>query len=183
MKNFTDQPKIGEPAFPDLTKILEYCKIFFASGHGSIKDVVLLSNLEIEMVDEKYFLHLNGKNHLIESRKGLDHDEIQLNLNDIIKIIKKNKPKDAFHMLGMTMFDLFKEKRDLFLSGWNQAGARTGLFTFSRYDPFYLQRAKDKYYHTSLTNFRKNAKQNVKERIKLILMRSIKTLTYIIEFI
>jgi hypothetical protein len=29
--------------------------------------------------------------------------EIQLNLNDIIKIIKNNKPKDAFHLNNLNL--------------------------------------------------------------------------------
>lgn len=80
--------------------------------------------------------------------------------------------------MGIVMQDLFKEPEDLFVAGW--ADYRAGVFSFARYDPYFLEKKKNCTYETHLIEFPKGKISNEKfeEGKKLTLLRSMKTLTH-----
>jgi predicted Zn-dependent protease len=166
-----DNPAMKSPCSPSLELLIEYTKCFYASE--KITDVKLLPFIPVKKVKKSWYLEKTK----IESRKGLDHDEIQLQINDILKYMSKNVPKDAYCVMGVTMYDLYMEEEDLFLAGWAGGNMKSGIFSFARYDPFYLERSDTSDYHTDLIYF-DDLQQDVTERKRLILQRSIKTLTH-----
>lgn len=104
-------PKMKQSSPPNLEILVEYTKIFFSAGYGRIKDVKLLEPLDIKKVKKSY--EINGKK--VEYRKGLDHEQVQMQIKDVRDILEV--PKDGYILVGIIMFDLFMNESDLFLSG------------------------------------------------------------------
>ncbi len=69
----------------------------------------------------------------------------QILTRDVLAILKKNLPADAFCVLAITMEDLYPEPSWNFVFGQASLRERVGVYSFARYDPgFYGQeRGKD----------------------------------------
>ncbi len=64
----------------------------------------------------------------------------QLLTADILELLKKKVPEDAFCLLGITMEDLYPDPSWNFVFGQASLRERVGVYSFARYDPaFYGQ--------------------------------------------
>lgn len=59
----------------------------------------------------------------------------QILTHDILKLLKKLLPKDAFCILAVTMEDLYPDPSWNFVFGMASLYERVGVFSFARYDP------------------------------------------------
>ena len=84
----------------------------------------------------------------------------QLLSADILELMPKKLPKDAFCMLAVTMEDLYPEESWNFVFGQASLRERVGVFSFARYDPAFFGEGR-------------NA-----ESAKLVLQRSFKILVH-----
>ena len=69
----------------------------------------------------------------------------QILTTDVLAILKKNIPADAFCLLAVTMEDLYPEPSWNFVFGQASLRDRVGVYSFARYDPAFYgdSRAKD----------------------------------------
>jgi archaemetzincin len=83
-------------------------------------------------------LSLNGQR--IKERHNPTTRKRQLLATDILTVLKKRIPQDAFCLLGITMEDLYPEPSWNFVFGQASLRERVGVYSFARYDPaFYGQ--------------------------------------------
>jgi len=75
------------------------------------------------------------KKHNIESRINDYTHEIQYNASKILDSTLKLVPEDAYCMLTVTMHDIYPKASWNFVFGIANWTARTGVFSFKRYDP------------------------------------------------
>ncbi|MDQ4078989.1 MAG: archaemetzincin [Chloroflexota bacterium] len=62
----------------------------------------------------------------------------QLLTGDILTLLRRRLPDDAFAMLGITMIDLYPEPSWNFVFGQASLRHRVGVYSFARYDPRFL---------------------------------------------
>ena len=88
-------------------------------------------------------LNLSGEN--ITTRANPFTRNRQILTGDVLAILKRNIPSDAFCVLAVTMEDLYPEPSWNFVFGQASLRERVGVYSFARYDPaFYGQkRGKD----------------------------------------
>ncbi|MFB0553476.1 MAG: archaemetzincin [Phycisphaerae bacterium] len=88
-------------------------------------------------------LSLSGEN--ITTRTNPYTRNRQILTGDVLAILKRNIPSDAFCVLAITMEDLYPEPSWNFVFGQASLRERVGVYSFARYDPaFYGQkRGKD----------------------------------------
>jgi len=69
----------------------------------------------------------------------------QILTHDVLKLLKKLLPKDAFCILAITMEDLYPDPSWNFVFGMASLYERVGVFSFARYDPAFYgeKRGKD----------------------------------------
>lgn len=69
----------------------------------------------------------------------------QILTGDVLAILKKNVPGDAFCVLAITMEDLYPEPSWNFVFGQASVSERVGVYSFARYDPAFYgeKRGKD----------------------------------------
>ena len=75
------------------------------------------------------------KKHKIESRINEHTQKIQYNASKILDSTLKLVPQDAYCMLTVTMHDIYPRPSWNFVFGLANLTARTGVFSFKRYDP------------------------------------------------
>ena len=108
-------------AAPSLTLLREYAAAYFQM------EVRVLANLDLE------------KQKITTRRNPTTHNR-QLLTTDVLTILKKQIPADAFCLLGITMEDLYPEPSWNFVFGQASLRERVGVYSFARYDPaFYGQ--------------------------------------------
>ena len=83
------------------------------------------------------------KKHNIESRINDYTQEIQYNASKILESTLKLVPEDAYCMLTVTMHDIYPKASWNFVFGIANWTARTGVFSFKRYDPSFWGLAVD----------------------------------------
>lgn len=59
----------------------------------------------------------------------------QLLTGDILRLLRRRLPDDAFALLGITMVDLYPEESWNFVFGQASLRERVGVYSFARYDP------------------------------------------------
>ena len=80
-------------------------------------------------------------------RRALDDDDgravegVQLRIADIMKLLKRTLPGDAYCVTALTMYDLYADGYN-FLFGRASMKERTGVFSFARYDPHFWGEAR-----------------------------------------
>ncbi|XP_076154468.1 archaemetzincin-2 isoform X2 [Alosa pseudoharengus] len=61
-------------------------------------------------------------------------------IGDLLRFLKKRKPKDAFCIVGITMIDLYPKESWNFVFGQASLTEGMGVFSFARYDDNFYQR-------------------------------------------
>jgi archaemetzincin len=80
----------------------------------------------------------------ITSGRNPSSGQVQLLTSDILDLLERRLPDDAFALLGITMIDLYPEPNWNFVFGQASPRGLVGVYSFSRYDPrFYGQVAAD----------------------------------------
>ena len=67
----------------------------------------------------------------------------QLLSTDILELLPKRLPNDAFCMLAVTMDDLYPQESWNFVFGQASLRERVGVFSFARYDPSFFGEKRD----------------------------------------
>ncbi|XP_041938550.1 archaemetzincin-2 isoform X1 [Alosa sapidissima] len=67
-------------------------------------------------------------------------NNLQLYAGDLLRFLKKRKPKDAFCIVGITMIDLYPKESWNFVFGQASLTEGMGVFSFARYDDNFYQR-------------------------------------------
>lgn len=76
----------------------------------------------------------------ITQRRNPWTNRIQWLTGDLLELLRRNMPSDAFALLGITMTDLYPEPGWNFVFGQAWVSQRVGVYSFARYDPeFYGQ--------------------------------------------
>jgi archaemetzincin len=75
---------------------------------------------------------------------------MQLLTTDILNLLKRNLPPDAFCLLGITMEDLYPEPSWNFVFGQASMIERVGIYSFARYDPVFYGEKRGKDYRKVL---------------------------------
>jgi archaemetzincin len=71
----------------------------------------------------------------ITSRQNPFTGNMQLLTGDILKLLRKKLPDDAYALLGITMVDLYPDPAWNFVFGQASLRDRVGVYSFARYDP------------------------------------------------
>ncbi len=74
----------------------------------------------------------------------------QVLTSDILAILKKNVPADAFCVVAITMDDLYPEPSWNFVFGQASLSERVGVYSFARYDPAFYGEKRGKDYEKVL---------------------------------
>jgi archaemetzincin len=85
----------------------------------------------------------------------------QILTGDILEILQRNLPADAFCVLAVTMEDLYPDPRWNFVFGQASLQERVGVFSFARYDPAFYGEPRASSYRELL--LRRSAKVLVHE--------------------
>jgi archaemetzincin len=93
-------------------------------------------------------LTLNGHN--ITTRINAFTRNRQILTGDVLAILKKNLPADAFCVLAITMEDLYPEPSWNFVFGQASLSERVGVYSFARYDPAFYGEKRGKDYEKLL---------------------------------
>ena len=79
--------------------------------------------------------HLNIKEAKLTTRVTPYTKRPQILTSDILNLLKKNLPKDAFCLIAITMEDLYPHPTWNFVFGQASLRERVGVYSFARYDP------------------------------------------------
>lgn len=71
----------------------------------------------------------------ITTRQNPFTGKTQLLTGDILKLLRRKLPDDAFALLGITMVDLYPDDSWNFVFGQASPRHRVGVYSFARYDP------------------------------------------------
>lgn len=98
-------------------------------------------SLEVEVLP-----HLNIKEAKLTTRVNPYTRRPQILTSDILNLLKKNLPKDAFCLMAITMEDLYPHPTWNFVFGQASLQERVGVYNFARYDPtFYGEDRREDY--------------------------------------
>ncbi|HYU34922.1 MAG TPA: archaemetzincin [Thermoanaerobaculia bacterium] len=103
-------------AGPSFKKLQEFTGAFFQM------DVVVRPPLD-----------LSGES--ITSRKNWPMGHQQLLAGDLLAVLTRQLPADAYAVLGLTMADLYPDESWNYVFGLASTRARVGVYSFARYDP------------------------------------------------
>ena len=106
---------------------------------------------QLQQFTEAYFMMPVKRLPAVQLRSGRITERInehtrnrQLLTGDVLKLLKKRLPKDAYCLLGITMEDLYPDESWNFVFGQAMLRGRVGVYSFARYDPqFYKQKRPD----------------------------------------
>lgn len=94
----------------------QYCEAFF---HGLV--VKTLPPVSVHSTGSSFRINSYSQN-------------LQLYSGDLLRYLKKRKPKDAFCIVGITMIDLYPKESWNFVFGQASLSEGMGVFSFARYD-------------------------------------------------
>jgi archaemetzincin len=113
--------QFAEGEAPPLDRLREFASAFFMLG------VEVLPGLDLA-------------ESRITSRRNPHTGRPQLLTGDILALLRRRLPDDAYALLGITMADLYPEESWNFVFGQASLRERVGVYSFARYDPrFYGQ--------------------------------------------
>jgi archaemetzincin len=104
------------PAGPPLERLRQFAAAFF------MMDVEVLPALDISQAR-------------ITTRRNPYTGNTQLLTGDILHLLQRKLPDDAFALLGVTMIDLYPDESWNFVFGQASLRHRVGVYSFVRYDP------------------------------------------------
>ncbi len=102
---------------PSLNKLRDYTKAFF--------------QMEVRFTPPIPLAELPAKNRL-NGRK------LQLLTTDILALLRRSLPDDAYCMLAITMTDLYPDEKWNYVFGQASLRHRVGVFSFARHDPAFF---------------------------------------------
>jgi len=123
--------EFSEGQIPLAERLREYAGAFFA--------------MQVEVLPG---LTLSGEN--ITTRTNQYTRNRQILTGDVLAILKRNIPSDAFCVLAVTMEDLYPEPSWNFVFGQASLRERVGVYSFARYDPAFYGRKRGKDYEKVL---------------------------------
>ena len=88
--------------------------------------------------------------HTITTRTNPFTENRQILTGDVLTILKKNVPTDAFCVLAITMEDLYPDASWNFVFGQASLRERVGVYSFARYDPAFYGEKRGKDYEKLL---------------------------------
>lgn len=110
-----------------------------------------------EYVENYYTIRVNINNplylkkHKITIRINPYSRNIQILTSDVLNILRKKLPKDAFCLMGISMEDLYPNPSWNFVFGQASLQDRIGVYSFARYHPaFYREKPDKNFMHTLL---------------------------------
>ncbi len=86
----------------------------------------------------------------LTSRRNPTTQNRQLLTGDILALLKKKIPDDAFCLLGITMEDLYPDPSWNFVFGQASLRERVGVYSFARYDPAFYGQPRGQDYEKTL---------------------------------
>jgi archaemetzincin len=101
---------------PPLDQLQQFAAAFFAL------EVVVLPPLDI--TESRVTARQNPYTH-----------HTQLRTTDILALLRRQLPSDAYALLGITMTDLYPDPAWNFVFGQASLSERVGIYSFARYDP------------------------------------------------
>ncbi|HVP11904.1 MAG TPA: archaemetzincin [Phycisphaerae bacterium] len=87
------------------------------------------------MMDVQVLPALSLTDAAITGRRNAATGKPQLLTGDILALLKRKLPDDAFALLGITMTDLYPQESWNFVFGQASLRDRVGVYSFARYDP------------------------------------------------
>ena len=123
--------KFREGKIPLAERLREYAGAFF--------------DMQVEVLPG---LTLSGEN--ITTRTNPYTRNRQILTGDVLAILKRNIPSDAFCVLAVTMEDLYPEPSWNFVFGQASLRERVGVYSFARYDPAFYDQKRGKDYEKVL---------------------------------
>ncbi len=78
----------------------------------------------------------------VTSRKNPFTGQVQLLTTDILRLLERHLPTDAFALVAITMTDLYPEPSWNFVFGQASPRDRVGVYSFARYDPRFYGEAQ-----------------------------------------
>jgi archaemetzincin len=96
----------------------------------------------------------------VATRRNPYTRQLQLLTADILALLRRRLPADAYALLGITMEDLYPDESWNFVFGQASSRDRVGVFSFARYDPHF------------------SGERRPGDRLALLLLRSLKVLAH-----
>lgn len=94
--------------------------------------------------------HIDSSKQALTTRINRYTRNQQVLTGDVLAILKKNVPADAFCVLAITMEDLYPEPSWNFVFGQASLRERVGVYSFARYDPAFYSKKRGKDYEKVL---------------------------------
>jgi archaemetzincin len=117
--------KFAEDEAPALARLRRFASAFFGMEVGVLPTVDLARSA-------------------ITTRRNPYTRNTQLLTGDILALLRRRLPEDAYALLGITMEDLYPDPSWNFVFGQASLRHRVGVYSFARYDPrFYVETAPD----------------------------------------
>ena len=172
---------------PSFDRLREYAEIYLRIP------VVSLGIFEVTEVDDgQMFLQIpealleqkrskrasraSKRQSAIKLKFRSEGDARQLNCPALLSDLAKFIPSDGLCLIGLTMYDLYEAKPDLFVAGLASGRERVALFSFARYDPCLT--FSQEFWHVLSTNKRLEKNLSRDERKKIVMGRSCKLLVH-----
>ncbi|MBW1800234.1 MAG: hypothetical protein JRJ85_05835 [Deltaproteobacteria bacterium] len=146
-QSFDDFIKIA-PAKPDRYRNKIYLQPFgqFIDGQSPSLEKLKAYASPYFMMDVKILPVLPIMGSKLTTRRNPYTRNRQILTHDILVLLKKKRPADAFCVLAITMEDLYPDPSWNFVFGQASHHDRVGVFSFARYDPiFYGEKRRRDY--------------------------------------
>ena len=101
---------------PPLDRLREFAAAFFAMEVAALPTIAVTS----------------GE---VTTRRNAYTGQRQLLTGDVLRLLRRRLPSDAYALLGITMEDLYPDPSWNFVFGQASLRHRVGVFSFARYDP------------------------------------------------
>ena len=95
--------------------------------------------LPVEVLPPKKIDGLN-----LTTRKNPHSGNLQLLTGDVLALLRKELPGDAFALVGITLTDLYPLPSWNYVFGQAMPAARVGVYSFARYDPVFFGEPRGK---------------------------------------
>ncbi|XP_071094483.1 archaemetzincin-2-like [Haliotis cracherodii] len=134
--------------------------------------VTTLPGLNLKVIEDKVVLEEHDGECELESRYSEESQHQQLSISSVLPLLRDKVPEDALCVIGLTMYDLYGEDSDLFMSGLASASQKVAVFSIFRYDPR-LTFSTEFWY-----DIKETEDVSDKDRKRLVLQRSCKLVVH-----
>jgi archaemetzincin len=110
----------GQADAPRLDELVRFAAAFFA---------IEITALPLIDIAEEH----------IRNRRNPSSGQTQLLTTDLLDLLRKRLPGDAFALLGITMTDLYPDPQWNFVFGQASLRDRVGVYSFARYNPAFYK--------------------------------------------